>query len=430
MSRSSSRCPVPASLVQRLWSAGFDPDSFPLEPGHALRVLTVRLTEELRTHAEQANSPLFNQVSLANLDRLHDAVSRLADGRGPGAPSNLRVGLPPLPAVIVGRDNETSALRRALLSHAEADVEHARGLMRVVRGWPGVGKSTIMATVLHDRDVRTVYADVLWATVTDAERVRSEAFHWARAVGVPGDRLGTSLEALSEQMRGLMSERRVLLVIDDVWRVEDALPFMIGGRRSATLVTTRLPALASALTDHEDERVRLDPLGVEDSLRLLALLAPKVVAEHREACEALARELEGLPLALQVAGRLLRVEADLGWGVEDLVAELHDGAALLDATAPPDRADVATQTTPSIATLLAQSTDRLEPSDRERFALLGVFAPKPATFDLPAIGALWGTPDPRPGVRTLVARGLLEPLEGARFQMHALLALHAQTLLD
>jgi hypothetical protein len=33
-------------------------------------------------------------------------------------------------------------------------------------------------------------------------------------------------------------------------------------------------------------------------------------------------------------------------------------------------------------------------------------------------------------VRVLVNRGLLEPVSGGRFQLHALLALHARSLLE
>ena len=332
---------------------------------------------------------------MASLDRLYAAVSELGDETG-AVPSELRIGVPPTPTVIVGRGAQLAGLRASLLQHAGADGRVA-GLIRVLRGWPGVGKSTVAAMIFHDPDVRDAYPDVLWATVTDPVRVRSQVFGWARFLGIPGDRVGTSLTEVTEQLRALVGERRMLIVIDDVWRSEHALPFRIGGPRSATLITTRLPAVADTLTDGDDERVLLDPLDtVRLSLELIGLLAPQVLADHPEACRALVEELEGLPLALKVAGGLLRVEAELGWGVEELLAELRHGARLLDAPAPADRADVATQTTPSVATLLGQSTDRLEAEDRERFALLGAFAPKPATFDLPAIATLWDSRDPRP----------------------------------
>jgi hypothetical protein len=88
------------------------------------------------------------------------------------------------------------------------------------------------------------------------------------------------------------------------------------------------------------------------------------------------------------------------------------------------------ETSPTIAVLLKRSTDSLDDETRQRFALLGLFVPKPATFDLGAMAAAWDMPDPKPLARILVNRGLLEPVSGGRFQMHALLVLHARSLLE
>jgi hypothetical protein len=81
--------------------------------------------------------------------------------------------------------------------------------------------------------------------------------------------------------------------------------------------------------------------------------------------------------------------------------------------------------------LLNTSTDRLDPVTREHFAYLGAMAPKPATFDLDAMAAIWEVEDARPTARILVDRGLLE-LQTAtgRFSLHAVLAMHAHSLLD
>jgi hypothetical protein len=76
--------------------------------------------------------------------------------------------------------------------------------------------------------------------------------------------------------------------------------------------------------------------------------------------------------------------------------------------------------------LLKRSTDSLDEETRLRFALLGLFVPKPAAFNLQAMAAAWDVDDPKPTARKLVNRGLIEPLNGGRFQMHALLVLHAK----
>jgi hypothetical protein len=111
-------------------------------------------------------------------------------------------------------------------------------------------------------------------------------------------------------------------------------------------------------------------------------------------------------------------------------AKNYQGGRLLDATAPADRVDLSSGITPTVAVLLKKSTDRLDDPTRDCFAYLGAFAPKPATFDLAAMKAVWQIEDPKPYARTLVDRGLLEYIPAmGRYQMHALLVMHARSLL-
>jgi len=162
---------------------------------------------------------------------------------------------------------------------------------------------------------------------------------------------------------------------------------------------------------------------------LITLLAPTVVAENEATSRELVKDLEGLPLAIQVAGRLLHTEASYGFGVEQLLVDIREGARLIQAQAPADRAEVARETTPTVAALLKKSTDLLDAHTLDCFAYLGAFAPKPATFDAAAMQAVWEVDDPRPIIRTLVDRGLLEPSGQGRFWMHAVLVSHAKSFL-
>jgi hypothetical protein len=222
----------------------------------------------------------------------------------------------------------------------------------------------------------------------------------------------------------------MLLVIDDVWKAEDAVPFQVGGPHCATLITTRLNTVANSLAPVADNIYHLKVLKDEDALELLRQLAPVVVKQHSAECLILVQELEGLPLALQVAGRLLNTEASYGFDVTQLIDELREGAKLLDGTAPADRTDLVTETTPTIAALLQQSLDRLDENTKECYAYLGAFAPKPATFDMDAMKFVWQVEDPKPVIKTLVGRGLLEfAPELSRYQMHALLVMLAKSLL-
>jgi hypothetical protein len=203
------------------------------------------------------------------------------------------------------------------------------------------------------------------------------------------------------------------------------------GRHCAALVTTRETRVAQAVAGSPDGIYALPVLDSERAMQLLFLLCPPVVARYPGECCTLVEELQGLPLAIHVAGRLLAAEVHCGFGVTQLLAELRDGLRLLGEEAPADRAGLAANVAPSVTLLLKKSTDRLAEEDRIRFALLGAFAPKPANFDLAAISAVWDTDDPKPAVRALVERGLLEPVPTTgRFQIHSLLVAHARELCE
>jgi hypothetical protein len=161
----------------------------------------------------------------------------------------------------------------------------------------------------------------------------------------------------------------------------------------------------------------------------LERLTPTVVARNPSAARDLVRDLEGLPLAIQVAGRLLEAEATRGFGVDELLKDLKAGTALLKAKAPVDRTDLENEVTPTVATLLAKSTDVLGRVLRQRFAHLGAFAPKPATFRAVHAAKIWNVRDPGPMLRKLADRGLVERTGPDRFQIHAVLVMHARSLL-
>jgi DNA-binding SARP family transcriptional activator len=334
--------------------------------------------------------------------------------------------LPARPPLMVGRDATLAVLRGRL----GGDGAPARPLT-VVHGWPGVGKSTLLAALAHDPAVARQFPDgVFWASLGEAPDLAAELGTWAQAIGVAAGAGAPRIEALTAELTARLRDKRVLLLVDDVWRLEHARAFAIGGHGAVTLMSTRLPDVAIALAPAAEDVHRLGVLDETAGLDLLRALTPGTVAAHPEAARALVADLEGLPLALHVAGRLLETESRLGWGVADLLQELRQGAALLAAPAPHDMGGARHAASPTVQALLQRSTDALEPALREHFALLGLFVPKPATFDLAAMSAAWGLADPKPLVRRLVSHGLLEPLPDARFQMHALLVVHARALLE
>jgi hypothetical protein len=72
----------------------------------------------------------------------------------------------------------------------------------------------------------------------------------------------------------------------------------------------------------------------------------------------------------------------------------------------------------------------LDAKTRQCFAYLGPVSPKPATFDLGLMKYVWKMDDPKTIVCQLVDRGLLESAGPGRYQMHALLVMLANWLLE
>lgn len=333
---------------------------------------------------------------------------------------------PPLPGLIVGREQALKEIKARL-----GIDDHTARPFTIIHGWPGVGKSTVSAMLTHDAEIAARFPDgILWASLGEAPDLLSEISRWASALGIHDHTTSRKLEDISTQVAALIHDKQMLLVIDDVWHAEHVKLFRVGGQHCVTVMTSRLFDVALALAPTAADVYRLPVLSEAASLELLTNLTPQTVVEYPDEARQLVNDLEGLPLAIHVAGRLLHIESSMGWGIKDLLAELRDGARLLAAQPPSDVLLVGRDASPTVAALLKRSTDRLTPEMRLQFALLGLFVPKPATFDLEAMSVTWDVADPRPIARRLVSHGLLEPISGGRFQMHALLVLHAKSLLQ
>jgi hypothetical protein len=333
---------------------------------------------------------------------------------------------PPFPYfVFIGREDALADVKQLLGSTGETTGQRQ---ITVVRGWPGVGKTTLVGVIGRDPDIaRRFPQGVLWTSLEQKPNVLSEMARWGRVLGTDEILRAPTLKEATAQLAGLLRHRRMLLIVDDVWEVAHALPFTkVLGEQCALLATTRLPQVAEHLTSSEDHIYTLPVLTEENSLKLLRILVPVIVTQYEDECRELVRDLECLPLALHVAGSLLRSEAWMGWGVTDLISEIRAGARLLPEPAPQDRAEG--ETLPTVSALLMKSTDMLDEFTRDCFAFLGAFAPKPATFDLAAMKAVWEVDDPKPIVRKLAGHGLLEPVGSGRFQMHRILVDHARSL--
>jgi hypothetical protein len=180
---------------------------------------------------------------------------------------------------------------------------------------------------------------------------------WAQFLGINVHH-ETPILTLQQKIQQSLHGTQALLVIDDVWDVEHALTLQVGGDKTQVLMTTREIGIANKLVSAPDKLYHLPILDEAFAQQLLETLVPTVVAQYPAESRALVQSLEGLPLAIKVAGRLLQAEIGYGWGIADLLTEIQDGVRLLESQVPIDRFDVANQTLPTVSILLRRSTDR------------------------------------------------------------------------
>ncbi len=116
----------------------------------------------------------------------------------------------------------------------------------------------------------------------------------------------SSLEARAISLRSLIDRRRMLLIIDDAWQIEDALAFQVGGLHCAYLLTTRFPEIAHQFAGEGAALVQ--ELSEDDSLVLLRQFIPQVVENRLDDARSLVKAVGGLPLATALMGKYLYLQ--------------------------------------------------------------------------------------------------------------------------
>jgi tetratricopeptide (TPR) repeat protein len=333
---------------------------------------------------------------------------------------------PPAPRVFIGRDEVLRELIAALKLGEDGAGPIA---LTALKGMGGIGKTTLAAALANHPEVETALPEgTLWAGLGPEPEVMSLLAEWGTQLGEDFAQFD-SPETRSRRLSTLLHDKKALLIVDDVWHAEPARYFLVGGPRCRALITTRDNEVARKLAGYET--VRVETLTNVASLNLLRKLAPETVAADEKAANELATVLDGLPLAITLAGQMLAAEWEAGLGVAGALSELKDREARLK-LAGAERAGLATDEL-SLRAILAMSYDRLpDEATKRAFRLLGVFGGKPLTFSIEAAAAVWGM-ELRPAQKTMVAlvgRALVEPVEGGRYALHTTLADFAESLLE
>jgi predicted ATPase/class 3 adenylate cyclase len=303
-----------------------------------------------------------------------------------------RAALPAPRTALVGRKAEVDEVVELLTSGAR---------LLTLTGPGGSGKTRVAlaaASALEDAYVDGIYFVALDGVV-DADGMAGAV---ADALDAPAA-LSTR-ERLTQQL----AERRVLLVLDNLEQIQGAervvAALLDAGPGVAALATSRRPLLLAGEQELPVGTLSLpsSAADVESSaaaelyVRAARLVRPgfAVTAENAEAVVTLVRQLDGLPLALELAAANARLFGPAALASR-LDLRLGSGVTASDR---PDRHRTLGRT-------IEWSYDLLNAEDQRAFRRLGVFR-GPATLD--AIAAVVGDPTLLDSVGSLVTSSLVQ----------------------
>jgi WD40 repeat protein len=296
---------------------------------------------------------------------------------------------PELPADFVARPKEFDALKKGLL---DPQGDSIAGITAALRGAGGYGKTTLAKALARDPDIQDAYFDgILWAELGEKpERLIATLSDLVTLLSGGRPQLET-LPAAAAKLGETLGDRRILMVIDDVWRKQDLEPFLQGGRHCVRLVTTRIDSVLPETA----ARQKVDAMQGAEALSLLSGgLLPDQAIRERVGLQDLAARLGEWPLLVKIVNGFLRNRVK---GGEPLPVAVAGANKRLDAKGLTvfEAADE-TQRANAVARTIGVSLDLLLPPERERFGELGIF-PEDADIPIGVVARVWaataGLPD-------------------------------------
>jgi len=211
--------------------------------------------------------------------------------------------IPELPPNYLRRQDDIKQIKDRLFSDTKTTGITGSLSKLGVQGMGGIGKSVIAAAVAHDQEIQRAFPDgIFWITIGSAPNLMLRQSDLAFALDdVP--RVFNDIEQGRSQLSKLLAGKTCLLILDDVWDVEDAGAFNSLGPRSKMLITTRDAAVINGLGA---KPYSLDLLSRDEALKLLADWAEMLPDSMPIDADDIVDECGYLPLAVAMIGAMLK----------------------------------------------------------------------------------------------------------------------------
>lgn len=393
-----------------------------LEPGHRLRGLHRAVLGEdpaldravAAEERARRNAPAEERARPNAAAEERARPNAPAEERRPNA-AGARM-LPPALGDFSGQRAELAEIEAVLRADHAADEPAA---MVTISGPGGVGKTALAVQASHR--LRSAYPDgQLFAALAGARTQpvspATVLGRFLRALGVPATAVPDDPEERADLYRGLLAERRILVVLDDAFDEEQLAPLLPASGTCGVIATgrVRLGGLGGA------HRVELREMSEADSLAMLRDSTDgRLASATRAELSVLVRLCARLPLALRIAGSLLVSRPH--WHLADLVSRLADEQHRLDALRYRDL---------EVRASFGLSYEGVRPGARRLFRLLGLLEAPDFPLWAAAAAGDTGLREARELLDDLVDVHLLDvtgtPNGQARYGFHDLIRAYAR----
>ena len=381
------------------------------------RVKHPRSYSDLLHLAESLHLELPEVIYLLAAAGFPEAAERLKEAVPPFSPNGLKTAvttapfqaIPALP-YFMGRQGLIKQIEEMLLTDPNSRT-------CCLQGMAGVGKTALAAQMAYR--LRPHFTDgVLWANLhrSDPMTVLSA---FARAYGEDVN-LYHDLESRSQMVRQLLADKRVLIILDDVWHGQDLTPLLPPSTgETAVLITTQRQDLFATAGMHRLTVPPFDTAG-QVALRLFGhFLDEQTVAAHEQTFAQIADLLGHLPLAVAIAASRLAYEPS--WSPYEFLERLHHTQQQLAELVFEDH---------SVQISCSASFGMLDESLQRFFALIGVFGGRDFTPEAAAAVTQSSLQQAEDCLRKLSSLSLCQLTSSApgptRYRLHPLLSAYAE----
>lgn len=278
-----------------------------------------------------------------------------------------------LPTNYVPRPEEFNELLDHLLNHTTTVALIGAG---------GFGKTTLATALCHNPKIKDKFNHgILWITLG------KQAKEWNRKIEdliyiLDQERPDLkSKDNIVQNFVQRLSDRNILLVIDDVWKEDHLKAFLQGGRRCARLITTRELEILPESTKWID----VDAMKTEEAVELLCA-GIEVEPSLKEPLEILATTRLGKwPMLLKLVNGILHRRVNISrQPLSKALEYINQGLDERGLTCFDNH-----KSKQAVARTIDISLESLEPEEYQRFIELAIF-PEATNIHFDTIGVLWG----------------------------------------